>query len=381
MAAGCGESLERLVFLNARDDLAAIAHLFRGGRPVRELMRMAPASVDESISAFFYPRTSPGGGPNVVHSWNSSKYTYDNDLVVYLEIRPDLSDGLPGLFVVTEAGMMAGSGMNSDGLVVASNSLFSDADIIPGRRTGCLPGACLRRYILECCSTLDGVRATCDECPRHTSMNLLVADRSGRAISLELGPDYFFGYCGRPGSSTVLHTNHFQSFDAFQARREINERYHGRGSRARLSQLGHLIAARGPKGIVSGSVKDIFSDHAGSPEEAICQHTDRPDGNMTVSLVTYNVGERIVAVCKGPPCQGHIMHFTFGDGHGDEDSDTAMADGTSTMAVVSPAEESSNGESPENGTQNATKQVRFANQLYPKLVAKKPIDPNTLLTF
>ena len=385
MSEGCEEPLEKLVFLNARDDLVAIGHLFgNAGRDVSKWSRAQPRRVEESISAFFSPASNPDGDAIVVHSWNSSNHAYINNLLVYLEIHPDFSENKPAMFVVTEAGLMAGSGINSDGLVVTSNTLFSDADFIPGLRDSCFPGACFRRYLLEC-SNIAEVKNLCELNPRHTSMNVLAADESGQSISLELGPRFVFSHLGRPGSNTVLHTNHFQSFNAFLARREINDRYRGSGSRLKLSQLSHLIAERGRKGITRGSIKDMFSDHEGSPEGYICQHTGETGGNMTVSFVMYNLEQRVITVCKGPPCQGHMMHFTFDDEFDDGVSDTRtggvsikIAESTAVASPKNDKQKTDKGSPTPSQSQSQSKSQSQFDRFYTQRVAKKPINPNVL---
>lgn len=221
----------------------------------------------------------------------------------------DIDDPL-AIFTVTEAGMVARSGMNSEGLAVTTNSLFSTIDSLPFPGNTCIPSACFQRCLLECRS-VSYARALCQTIPRHKSTSVLISDAKGRSVSLELGPRHVFTHHGQHDGTTELHTNHFDSFEAFQARRKIRDRNPGGSSRFRLSRLGHLIAARGRQGVIGAQcIRDMFSDHEGAPG-SICQHAGAAGDDMTVLFVMYNLSRRLISVCKGPPCQGRMMELTF----------------------------------------------------------------------
>ncbi|KAL2255883.1 hypothetical protein VTK26DRAFT_2545 [Humicola hyalothermophila] len=340
MAVGCGEPLQKIILLNVREDLAAIGHLFRrtttAGKEndvTQKQPQAEPDIADERVSAYFPPSVASGRDAIAAHSQISSRQLYDDDLLVYLEIHPGSSDLFPTMFMVTEAGMIAGgSGMNSCGLAVATNPLLSSADFVPRPGSGgdvfYMPVTCLQRCLLEC-ADVDEALETLHSRPRHASIKVLIAD-ADRSVSLELGPrrEHVFRYRGPSPTpaGAVVHVDHFQSFEAFAARREIvdrrssNRSSSGRGRVARLRRLTDLTTMYEQHEIEPHDVLDILSDHDGHPAERVCRHGKGPEGEgegeerggkMTVLVAMYSLSRRVVSVCKGPACRGHVMHFTF----------------------------------------------------------------------
>ncbi|KAK3307972.1 acyl-coenzyme A:6-aminopenicillanic acid acyl-transferase-domain-containing protein [Chaetomium strumarium] len=308
IALGSGVPLERVVFLNVWEDLAAIGHIGksgdrRGGRPPQ------PQDADESISAFFSPTATVDGETVLAHSLSSSKKIQDENLMVYLEIRYPEAD-FPTIFTVVEAGMISGCGMNSAGLAVTANCLWSTDDHLPQTGRGFyFPVTCMQRFLLES-SDIHEAQAAIHDMRRHASKHVLLADES-RSLSLELGPEHVFTHHARYDSKAKVHTNHFQSFEAFQWRRQILDRYQGKSSQARLYRLEHLIDDRVPDRMSRQDIVDVFSDHNGDVQ-SICQHNDEGcQDRTTVSFVMFNPKRKTISACKGPPCEGQMMHFTL----------------------------------------------------------------------
>jgi isopenicillin-N N-acyltransferase-like protein len=145
---------------------------------------------------------------------------------------------------------------------------------------------------------------------RHASKHVLLADES-KSVSLELGPEHVFTYHARYNSKAKVHTNHFQSFAAWQCRREILDRYQGKNSQARLYRVEHLIDDRVPDRMSRQDIVDVFSDHNGD-FQSICQHNDEGgQDKTTVSFVMFNPKRKTISACKGPPCEGQMLHFTL----------------------------------------------------------------------
>jgi isopenicillin-N N-acyltransferase like protein len=324
MAEGCDMDIKYLVMLNVRDDLLAARY------PQSQ-------AVAESTSAFFSHRATDDYVPILGHSWTAPKLLYDENLVVCLEIHyPRAEEVLTSIFLVTEAGMISGCGMNSDGLAVAGNRLLSREDAAPILYSE-FPVTLLERVALEQIS-LDGAREDCEKHVRHASKHLLMATTAGFSTSLELSPpDLAFVYNGAMGSKTKLHTNRFQSFEAFKCRRLVKDRYRGQSSLARAQRLSALIFEQGGKGVSGEQIQGMFSDHEGNDEGRICHHGEDDQGNsetnMTVAFVMFDTNRRVVSICKGPPCKGSMVHFAFGEDnsvHADADvivslEDTEMA--------------------------------------------------------
>ncbi|KAL2157699.1 hypothetical protein VTH06DRAFT_5182 [Thermothelomyces fergusii] len=315
VALGSGVYLEHLMLLNARDDLTVGRHVLAEG-------------MGESTSAFFSQLVTADYVPLLAHSWTSAQYNHDLGLIVCLEIQFTPDEELPSIFMVTEAGMISGCGINAHGVAVAGNRLISSDDCIPRRRPA-FPVACLDRLILE--RPGDKIDpgelqyTIFDEIDRYASRHLLIANKRGDALSIELGVELGYIYRGKLGSKAKIHTNHFQSFEAFQCRREIWDVSRGRSSQFRLARLTDLVEKHGSARLSMQQIVDAFSDHDGGPE-SICQHGGDKRDNMTIGLVMLDTNRLVISVCKGPPCQGTFTHFTFRrDGNSCPEGDEEMS--------------------------------------------------------
>ncbi|KAH6840735.1 hypothetical protein B0I37DRAFT_408450 [Chaetomium sp. MPI-CAGE-AT-0009] len=309
MSDGSGVPIEDLVVLNARDDLAALQV------PLAE-------RASESTSAFFSKRATADKAPILAHSWSSLGCPGSTELLVCLEIQYPAAEDKFNMFMVTEAGRISGCAMNVKGVAVTGNRLLStDDDRIRGRADRYFPMTCFERFSLEYASVY-GVRFVEEETLRHTSRHILVADKAGRSTSLELGPEHIFFHRGEFGSRATVHANHFQSFDAFSCRREMNDRYEGNYSQFRLARFNELIK-RNDAGVSMQQIVGMFSDHEGRPE-SICEHGGNDLDNTTMAFVMFDMERRVISLCKGPPCKGVMSHFTFSkeENDGAEDEKT-----------------------------------------------------------
>jgi isopenicillin-N N-acyltransferase-like protein len=290
--------------------------------------------VAESTSAFFSHRASDDHVPILGHSWTAPKLLHDEDLLVCLEIHYSTAEKvLTSIFLVTEAGMLSGCGMNSDGLAVAGNRLLSRADATPILYSE-FPVTLLERVALEQVG-LDDAREDCEKHVRHASKHLLMGTSAGFSTSLELSPpDLAFVYNGVMGSNTKLHTNRFQSFEAFKCGRHMMaDRYRGKSSLPRSRRLGDLIYRQDGARVSGEQIQGIFSDHEGNGEGRICHHDeddqDDDEATMTVAFVMFDTNRKVISICKGPPCKGSLVHFTFGEDnsvHADADVGIGLED-------------------------------------------------------
>ena len=347
IAAGAGVTLEEIVMVNARYDLARVPG---GSRyrprpstkaatptaiPLRPSVRYRRSShgssvihvygheeeddddANECTSAAFLPPTTSDGNVFCAQNWDISSYLVTDDLALLLEIRPDPSEGIPNMFVITEAGQMGRSGFNSAGLGLCANALNSSIDYAPsleeGKPTPCLPIALLRRLYLQSKSFPQAMQAVCNA-PRHVSGNLTLATAEGFALCLELTPVEVFVLTPQNDEHFIIHSNHYLH-PALKARSrsDIYDTYPGGSSWYR-----HLRLREGVKPYLDGKVsvdtlRRAFSDHLGAPQ-ALCQHVDKSGGtglpgypfkgSMTVACVIYDLTRRTVTTCKGTPCTG-----------------------------------------------------------------------------
>lgn len=349
IADGAGVSLQDVVLLNSRYDLARLGDE-PGSRPVplpvrtdastpatgsgmhdAAIAREADDDANECTSAFFLSQATPDDDCLVAQNWDMSARLWEEDCVIYLEVHPDPSENKPSMFLVTEAGQLGRSGMNSAGMGVAANSLMSTDDFVPvpyvdGRGVihgqalqKKLPIGMLRRMILESNHLAEAMTAAYNF-PRHVSNNLTVSTAEGFGLCLEVTPHRINKVYRHIDDNYLVHANHFVS----PASAGVQCRYPGGSSWFRQQRFEALVRPQaqskllGPERLISA-----LSDHLSFPE-SLCVHPDRSPvdavirhlpgypfrGNSaTVACVIYNLTKRKVTVCKGPPCQGDFQTF------------------------------------------------------------------------
>ncbi|KAF2501232.1 hypothetical protein BU16DRAFT_450867 [Lophium mytilinum] len=332
IAAGAEISLDEIIMLNARYDLSRV----KKPAPDRNVASLATANGEsnECTSAAFLSSTTVDGSVITAQNWDMSAHLLLNDAAVYLEVHPDVSEGIPAMFIATEAGGLARSGMNSRGLGITANGLMTNADFDPleeimhaGVKKSpkpMLPISLVRRMFLESQSFSAGLVAI-NTSPRHVSNNLMVSDAQGLALCLEMTPSRVFTISPSPTRGYLTHSNHFRH-PAFLAGDQVIDKYPGGSSWYRPERLEagtHELAEK--KLLTEENIIKSFCDHAGGPD-SLCAHIDPitlsgptkelegyPYGGpyCTVSTVIYSLSKRTATVCKGPPCRGVFQTFAL----------------------------------------------------------------------
>ncbi|KAH8682581.1 hypothetical protein BX600DRAFT_374941 [Xylariales sp. PMI_506] len=340
IADGAGLPLDDIVLLNARYDLGRCMYrLLDGGKTPQHgdnhnvATETAQDVANECTSGFFSPEATVSGESLAVHNWDMSNHLHEKDLVVYLEVHPHPSEDRPAMFILTEVGQLIRSGMNSAGLAVTANSLLTSVDYVPVSHIDAsgeyqevetklvLPISLVRRVFLEYRNFSEGLVAI-SSYPRHVSGNLHVSTADGFAIGLEAAPDRIYKFYGEIDDNYVIHSNHFLS-PAFMGRDDVYDRYPGGSSwfRARRAEKGTRKHARAGA-LTPELIRTAFSDHLSYPE-SLCSHPNFKQKNtpsnvltgytsklsMTVAFVIYNLNQKTITVCKGPPCQGVLEYF------------------------------------------------------------------------
>ena len=338
IADGAGVTLEDIVLLNARYDLARIdeptedekeayGETTNGNGPGDDI-------ANECTSAFFLKEATASGDVINTQNWDMSSRLWLTDAIIYLEVHPDPSENKPSLFLVTEAGQLGRSGMNSYGMAVTANSLMSTDDYVPvpigakGSSKGnskpkpVLPLSMLRRMILESSHFAEALTAAYNF-PRHVSNNLTIATAEGFGMCLEVTPDRIYKVFKRVEDNYLIHTNHF-THNGFESRVDIRDRYPGGSSWFRRERFEQGIRHHAVGGHVTNDrIIRAFSDHLSYPEALCCHPESSPvdavirhlpgypfrSSSATVACIIYNITQRQVTVCKGPPCQGTFQTF------------------------------------------------------------------------
>lgn len=196
---------------------------------------------------------------------------------------------------LTEAGMLAKSGLNNKGLGVCVNLIGSDRDGQPGG----VPYHVLLRSVLEADSLSWATRYVI-RAPRSASINLLIGqshEDGGELLDLELCP----GEAGwlHPQDGILVHANHFESnvpiYDTIKD--------WGGSSLFRSARARRLL---GQGELKPEDVLGVLKDHHGAPL-AICRHLDERDAeadrSQTIWTVLMDLDERSIQLISGPPCK------------------------------------------------------------------------------
>jgi len=206
---------------------------------------------------------------------------------------------------LTEAGMLAKTGVNSAGLGICVNMLTTDRDGLSGGQAG-VPYHVVLRAALES-DTLGRALKAVVPSPRNASMNLLLGQSGpagGELIDLELVP----GVAGwlHPADGVIAHANHLES--TLPVRDLVND-FAG-STLFRAARARRMLAAAAETGkVTEDDMLAVLRDHQSLPN-AICRHVDEReapvDRSETVYTVVLDLDDRRFGVAEGPPC-GHDL--------------------------------------------------------------------------
>ncbi|MGX7676800.1 C45 family autoproteolytic acyltransferase/hydolase [Plantactinospora sp. DSM 117369] len=293
VAEGAGARVEQVYALNARTELIYGRHRDGGSA--------APPDADAGgCTAVGVLGTHTGNG-HLLLGQNWDWHPDQRDVMLLLATRDER--GLTVL-TLTEAGMVAKTGLNSAGVGVCVNMLGCDRDGLPG--PGVEPGVpyhVLLRAALEAESLAEALKAAVRG-TRNSSINLLLgqaAEAGGELIDLELVP----GDAGwlHPVDGYLTHANHLETgLPVHDAMKDWGGSSLFRSARAR-----RLLAPRAAVGKVGeGDLAALFRDHASFPH-GICRHVDErmplAERSETVYSVLLDLDDRRFGIAAGPPCE------------------------------------------------------------------------------
>ncbi|ASQ93469.1 C45 family peptidase [Streptomyces sp. 11-1-2] len=273
MAAGSGQSVNHLGALNARTELLY-------GTGYRD---------EGCTSLAVLPSHTADGHTLLAQNWDWHPEQAD---VTFLLATRD-----PSGFTVlslTEAGMLAKSGLNSAGLGVCANLLVSDRDTggdgVPYHFL--LRGALNARTMAKAHRKLLPVK-------RISSGNVMLADAGGEAVDFELAPDVFSTLL--PEDGVLAHANHFLAdlplTDLKAATSALTQ--------LRPSRVRHLLApAAADASVRPADIVAVLRDDWSYPD-GICRYPD-PDEPLadrvcTVYSVVMDLDARTLWIAPGPP--------------------------------------------------------------------------------
>lgn len=283
VAEGAGVGVEEIYALNARTEL------IYGSRP---------DGGDGACTSVGVLGTHTASG-HVLLGQNWDWHPAQREAMVLLTTRDERGFSVLAL---TEAGMLAKTGLNSAGVGVCVNMLGCDRDGLPVEGPPGVPYHVLLRAVLEADSLSWALQAACRS-PRNGSMNLMLAqadDTGGELIDLELAP----GEAGwlHPVDGLITHANHFEAgLPVYDTIKDWGGSSLFRSARAR-----RLLAPRAAVGkVVEDDLAALFRDHSSFPL-SICRHVDERDAPLERSETVYSVildlHERRLGIAAGPPC-------------------------------------------------------------------------------
>ncbi|WP_019547913.1 C45 family autoproteolytic acyltransferase/hydolase [Streptomyces sulphureus] len=273
MAVGSGQSVHRLAALNARTELLY-------GTGYRD---------EGCTSLSVLPTQTADGHTLLAQNWDWHPEQAD---VTFLLATRDTTGFT--VLSLTEAGMLAKSGLNSAGLGICANLLVSDRD------TGGdgVPYHFLLRGALNA-PTMSKAHRKLLPVKRISSGNIMLADAAGEAVDFELAPDVFATLL--PEDGLLTHANHFLAdlplTDLKGATSALTQL---RPSRAR-----HLLAPAAAAGTVRpADVVAVLRDDWSHPD-GICRYPDADvplaDQVSTVYSVVMDLNARTLWIAPGPP--------------------------------------------------------------------------------
>lgn len=273
IARGAGRQLSEILALNARTEV--LPPSFLGGTDAGECTAIAVS-----------PAASASGETLLAQNWDW--VGSQREALIVLRVREGED---PACLTLTEAGMLAKIGSNAHGVGVCLNILRSVFDGAPvdGKPVG-VPTHVLLRALLKRPSVREAI-AFASGLSFGGSSNVLMADRSGEAASLEFSPKGM--KVVRGDGATLCHTNHFVHPEAatWQATQAANL-----STRPRLERARQHAAARGKHGIED--LKRLLRDESAGLL-SICR---KPDPSLPPEARIESVASVIMELARG------VMH-------------------------------------------------------------------------
>jgi len=194
---------------------------------------------------------------------------------------------------MTTAAYLPFTGMTTAGTACSANTLYAT----DYRHHG-VPSQFIAASLLLC-ADLESARARLAYADRGRGSNHLLADAHGRIWNIETSASE---WQMTEVDTWYAHTNHY-----VDSRMQCFEGSTSEGSRKRLARACELVRAgvqrrEDPLKLAMA----VMSDHANAPM-SICSHVnpdDSPvDRSMTTASMIWDLDERRLHVCAGPPCE------------------------------------------------------------------------------
>lgn len=278
IADGAGVSLETVLVINARSELAFPDQL----------------SAECTVIGLSGRRTTSG---RVLMAQNWDWIPAVKHTTVFFRIHPQ---GLPRILMLAEAGQVGKLGFNETGLGLMLNLLIGK-----GVRWG-IPTHVLLRQVMSA-ATIEQATAMMRGAKCAASSHMLLGEAAGNIIGLEVSPAGVAEI--RPKDGIVLHTNHF--CDALLSKQDLALDIVP-DTTVRLSRATALFERR--EKWDAESIREVLSDHANEPS-SICRHVDpqKPEHARMETLVSliFDLNAKTAWVAHGQPCRSVYEHVAL----------------------------------------------------------------------
>jgi isopenicillin-N N-acyltransferase-like protein len=225
------------------------------------------------------------------------------NLAVFRDIGPH---GATGLGLYEAGGIGPACGLNSNGIGAVYNSLICPSCEQPPFG----PPFRLRMRAILRAGTFAGAIGAAISAPRPTAIHLLLADRGGELVGLELAQmnaAYLEPQCG-----LLTHANHFERMPAVVSLFE----HLLPDSLFRGNRLRRLLLADGPK-VEHRTIEAALRDHFSFPS-SICLHGDHAlpmdRRAMTLAGVIMDLNSATLFIADGPPCSADFVPIALTSG-------------------------------------------------------------------
>lgn len=249
--------------------------------------------IDDGCTSFGIPGEKTEAG-EVWVGQNLDLSPIYKDFGVMLHITPDRG---PAILCYSQIGSVAHAGINSTGVGLVINALYSS-----GWGPG-VPRPILYRLILEKENIDDAVQVVI-RAKRASSCNYLFSQPSGEMANLEVTPEHF-GLTESAGQ-IVVHTNHYSHPDMIEFEKRPKEKL--RNSQFREDRFKQLLSNQ-PEKLSLTNLKTALTDHQIFPQ-SVCSHAEgNPWDIATIASIIAEPAKGQMHVSLGQGCANHYATY------------------------------------------------------------------------
>jgi len=288
VAKGSNKDILNILMLNLRYELL----YYELGRKKQE------DSVDGCTSFAILPESTDTQHLIMGQNWD---WIPDVECVLVTNTDPD---GLKRLSFV-EAGILAGKpGINSEGLGIAVNGMYSTSDDWSRFHKPFH----VRCYEILRSKSLNEALNVLTDTPRSCTANFLLGHTDQGAIDIELAPETM--NIINPVKDILFHANHFVDPEILNITEPPNPRRYL--SEFRHKQMGSLLLKHKPLDVEK--MKNILCNHDNHPQ-SICRHSDNslPISQQTTTRTSMimDLKEKSIWYSNGNPCENDFIEYSL----------------------------------------------------------------------